>query len=110
MKNTNLFYERLTGIVEERGSSLKKISNEMGYPKNTLYNYKNGKLPSGVRLIELAHYLKTSPEYLLGMVDNKKVDSPESIFLRVSKEDLEAINYLYQKVYLNNDSIESDTD
>ena len=66
MSMGNVFYERLVKEAEKRGISVNQIERQLNYPRNSLHNYKHGRIPSGVRLIEVAHYLDVSAEYLVG--------------------------------------------
>ena len=50
----NLFYHRLKELVESSGKSANQIERELGYPRNSLNNYKLGGEPSGTRLIGLS--------------------------------------------------------
>lgn len=42
------------------------MERELGYCRNALNNYKCGRTPSAIRLIELSEYFKVTPEYLIG--------------------------------------------
>lgn len=43
----DLFYHRLKELVESSGKSANQIERELGYPRNSLNNYKLGGEPSG---------------------------------------------------------------
>ncbi|MCE2142273.1 helix-turn-helix domain-containing protein, partial [Streptococcus thermophilus] len=60
--------------------SFNQVERDLGYPRNALHNYKNGVEPSGIRLIELAHYFGVTPEYLLGISNDKKKNGTRIIF------------------------------
>ena len=61
----NIFYLRLKALTHESGNSFNQIERELGYTRNALANYKNGGVPSGIRLMELANYFKVLPDYLI---------------------------------------------
>lgn len=77
MKKENLFYLRLISLIQKSQKSVNQIERELGYPRNSLHNYKDGKDPSGKRLVELARYFKVSPDYLIGM---SNLSYPKKIF------------------------------
>ena len=83
--NKSIFYERLMLLVRESGKSVNQIERELGYPRNALHNYKNGRDPSGVRLVELANYFKASPEYLIGKSELLIQEDLDYIFKKLSK-------------------------
>lgn len=62
----SLFYRRLRKQIKSKNKSFNQVERELGYPRNSLNNYKNGTEPSGQRLIDLAEYLGASPSYLIG--------------------------------------------
>ncbi|MCT0017762.1 XRE family transcriptional regulator [Lactococcus lactis subsp. lactis] len=66
MTEQKLFYDRLLEQTKLRNQSINQLERELGYPRNALHNYKLGRNPSASRLIELANYLKVSPEFLIG--------------------------------------------
>ena len=66
----DLFYRRLKDLIEKSGKSANQIERELGYPRNSLNNYKLGGEPSGTRLIGLSEYFNVSPKYLIGLIDD----------------------------------------
>ncbi len=82
MAENQLFYPRLEELIRLSKKSFNQVERDLGYPRNALHNYKNGVEPSGIRLIELAHYFGVTPEYLLGISNDKKRMEPE-LFLKV---------------------------
>ena len=83
-----VFYGRESAILPTRLEELIRISKksfnhverDLGYPRNALHNYKNGVEPSGIRLIELAHYFGVTPEYLLGINNDPQNNGTRIIF------------------------------
>lgn len=80
MSKENLFYERLLELMNSSHKSMNQIEKELGYPRNALHNYKTGREPSAVRLLELASYFEVEPEYLIGQDTTSRSKSIESIF------------------------------
>lgn len=66
-----MFYKRLKELAELSKKSFNEIERELGYSRNALNGYKLKRVPSAVRLLELANYFEVSPEYLMGLNDNK---------------------------------------
>ena len=60
------FEVRLSQLIKEKNKSMKQIERELGYPRNTLHNYKTGTEPSAKRVVKLAKYFGVSAEYLMG--------------------------------------------
>lgn len=67
------FMRRLDTLKVSSNKSYNEIEKDLGYPRNALSNYKNGSVPSGARLLELANYFGVSPEYLLGEKSRKDI-------------------------------------
>lgn len=63
----NIFYQRLDKCVK----SYKRIERELGYARNGLHNYRYSGEPSTTRLVEIAHYFRDTPEYLIGLTPAK---------------------------------------
>lgn len=76
MSDKTLFYDRLKEQIKLNRMSFNQVERDLGYPRNSLNNYKNGIDPSGKRLVELADYFNVSPQYLIG-----KRDSTEKVSL-----------------------------
>ncbi|WP_278218659.1 helix-turn-helix domain-containing protein [Lactococcus lactis] len=62
-----MFYNRLNTLVKMSGKSMNYIEKELNYPRNSLNNYKNCRMPSAIRVFELAQYFGVSPEYMIGL-------------------------------------------
>jgi transcriptional regulator with XRE-family HTH domain len=65
MTTETIFYKRFNELVRRSGKSMNQIERELGYSRNALHNYKEGSMPSGKRLIELANHFNVSPNYLI---------------------------------------------
>jgi transcriptional regulator with XRE-family HTH domain len=65
MTTETLFYKRFNRLIRLSGKSVNQVERELGYSRNTLHNYKDGTMPSGTRLIEIANYFGVSPNYLI---------------------------------------------
>lgn len=79
----NTFYYRLINLAKQSNKSINQIERDLGYPRNTLHNYRNSKrIPSGQRLLEISHYFGVAPEYLIGEMDSKNsnIEPTEKFF------------------------------
>lgn len=85
MLNNNDFYLHLKAECQRIGKSINQVERELGYPRNSLHNYKFNRIPSGKRLLEISDYFNVSPNYLLGE----------------ASEDKENVNYMFKKLNLN---------
>ncbi len=85
MTEETLFYSRLKKEIKKIRKSTNQIERELGYPRNTLHNYKRGTEPSGTRLIELAEYLHVSPKFLIGKTDTSPKKSTINLFEELSE-------------------------
>lgn len=94
MNDVSLFTQRLIKEIEKSGKSVNRIERELGYTRNALNNYKNGALPSGIRLVELAKYFKVSPEYLIGKETTGVFYPPAPIEMFNSLDDNQKIELL----------------
>lgn len=96
-------------LCKKRGISVTMLENELGFPDNTIYQWKN-RMPSVERLQVVADYFNVSIDYLLGRTDNPIIDSdipPEAATLAAhidsaaTEEDmkkiLEYIDFIQQK-------------
>ncbi|MFP7371323.1 helix-turn-helix domain-containing protein [Lactococcus lactis] len=80
-----MFYQLLKEQADKCQKSLNQIEKELGYPRNALNNYRNGNIPSGVRLLEISLYFGLSPSYFLGIDKDLSKCSTNSYFLKLSK-------------------------
>jgi len=70
-KIENFYYQLLIECHKKR-KSVNQIERELGYPRNSLHNYKNGSSPSAERLIEMSEYFNVSPKHLLGIKETER--------------------------------------
>lgn len=66
MPKKSLFDLRLKKQARLHHKSINQVERDLGYPRNALNSYQNGRKPSGERLVELADYFMVSPHYLIG--------------------------------------------
>lgn len=66
-----MFYNRLNTLTKLSGKSMNCIEKELKYPRNSLNNYKNCRMPSAIRVFELAQYFGVSPEYMIGLTETR---------------------------------------
>lgn len=60
-----MFYETLKMVCKERNTSVSAMLKELGLSTGSTGNWKNGQLPKGEILIQIANYLDTSIDYLI---------------------------------------------
>lgn len=84
MIEETIFYSRLKEEFKKTRKSTNQIERELGYSRNALHNYKNGMEPSGKRLIEIAEYFHVSSQFLIGKTEISSVNSPITIFEKLS--------------------------
>ena len=101
MAENQLFYPRLEELIRISKKSFNQVERDLGYPRNALHNYKNGVEPSGIRLIELAHYFGVTPEYLLGMSKEPKSKPLISFFQKLEDTQKKELSLLCYKWLLN---------
>jgi Helix-turn-helix. len=71
--NMNTF-ERIKDLADKQGKSLQKVSEDLGFSTNYIYQLKNSKSPSVVRLSSIADYFNVSLNYLLSREDKRKIN------------------------------------
>ncbi len=66
-------YGRLRDLREDRDLTQKKVAAMLGMSQTGYSKYETGEndIPTAI-LIKLAHFYKTSTDYLLGITDNPK--------------------------------------
>lgn len=101
MQGKSKFYERLIKLSKQSKKSINQIERELGYPRNALHNYKLTREISGTRLVELAQYFHCSPEYLLGMSQEKYENSLELLFKKLNENDKIKILKLSESWFLS---------
>ena len=87
MEHEYLFvYSRLKLLIKDAHKSFNQVERELGYPRNTLKNYKYKKKPIVGRVFEMANYFNVSIEFLLGIEEK---DNKNSLAYRLEKLDRE---------------------
>ncbi|WP_242327266.1 helix-turn-helix domain-containing protein [Lactococcus lactis] len=86
MNGNHLFQERLTQAINFSGKSTNQIERELGYPRNTLHNYKMGSEPSATRLMELSQYFQLPPNYLMGVIPDHIPNNLRAYFEQLNEE------------------------
>ncbi|EAE4235057.1 TPA_asm: XRE family transcriptional regulator [Listeria monocytogenes] len=62
--------DRIKKICSDRGTTVSKLENDLGFGENTIYQWKK-RTPSVERVQKVADYLNVSVDYLLGRTDIK---------------------------------------
>ncbi len=88
MEKNYIFHQRLKEQCKKINKPIYCVEQELNYPKSALNNYRYGKIPSGVRLLELANYFDVTPEYLLGLSDDPNKNTVAEYFygLEINKK------------------------
>ncbi|ABJ73725.1 Transcriptional regulator, xre family [Lactococcus cremoris subsp. cremoris SK11] len=68
-------FERIKQLSSKQGKSLQKVSEELGFGVNYLYQLKNQQ-PTAEKLTLIADYFNVSVDYLLGRAEAKPVNEP----------------------------------
>ncbi|MEC0886807.1 helix-turn-helix transcriptional regulator [Bacillus atrophaeus] len=61
-------FERVKKLCKDRGISIAKLEEKVGFGKNSLYSWKQNN-PSSDKLHKVADYFNVSVDYLLGRTD-----------------------------------------
>jgi len=101
MSENQVFYPRLQKLVQLSKKSFNQVERDLGYPRNSLNNYKYGNGPSGVRLIEVANYFKVAPEYLVGLSNSPKSYSVSEVFDKLDDQQKKDLCVICQNWLLN---------
>ena len=62
-----MFYERLKGLCDEKGTTLTNVIKELGMSSGNLSKWKSGKTPKSDTVSALAEYFGVTSDYLLGI-------------------------------------------
>lgn len=68
-------FERIKLLAKKQGKSLQKVSEELNFSSNYLYQLKR-QVPAADKLALIADYFHVSVDYLLGREDSKPVTEP----------------------------------
>ncbi|PFG91363.1 XRE family transcriptional regulator [Lactococcus cremoris] len=68
-------FERIKQLSSKQGKSLQKVSEELGFGVNYLYQLKNQQ-PTAEKLKLIADYFNVSVDYLLGRAEAKPINEP----------------------------------
>lgn len=70
LKITNKpFIENYIFLLERYNTNNYKVCNSININRNSIYNWKKGKTPKMVNLVEIAKYFNTSIDFLLGRTE-----------------------------------------
>ena len=84
-------------LIKEAHKSFNQVERELGYPRNTLKNYKYKKKPSVGRVFEMANYFNVSIEFLLGMEEETDKTSLTYRLEKINREKKELEILLLEK-------------
>lgn len=97
MSEETIFYIRLKEQIKIRKTSFNQVERDLGYPRNSLNNYKNRIEPSGKRLVELAEYFMVSPGFLIGKEGKEENKSFKTFFQKLDFEQKREIYKVCEK-------------
>lgn len=97
--------EKIKELAKNRGISLAKLEESLGYSTNYFYTLKT-KTPNSDRLQEIADYFNVSTDYLLGRTDNPKIASNDSTQSEVDLKELAKESFFYDGHHLNHEDID----
>ncbi len=99
MEHEYLFvYSRLKLLIKDAHKSFNQVERELGYPRNTLKNYKYKKKPSVGRVFEMANYFNVSIEFLLGIEEKDNKNIVKNFVKKYSKIYCKIANKVYNKL------------
>lgn len=91
------FYKRLQELAKAKGKSFHQIEVDLGYSKNSFYNYKTKK-PTADNLNKIAEYFKVSTDYLLGVTETKYPASSESELSQLNETNQKRATNIIEKL------------
>ncbi|WP_058219272.1 helix-turn-helix domain-containing protein [Lactococcus lactis] len=97
----NIFFDRVKRLSRVQKKSINQIERDLGYSRNSLNSYRNGRSPSAQRLLEVADYFGVSPYYLMGQKEDSGKNFVELFFKFLTVEQREELYFLYSN-YQNN--------
>ncbi|MDM8277810.1 helix-turn-helix transcriptional regulator [Ligilactobacillus aviarius] len=71
-------FERIKKLAKNRGVTLQKVANELGFGESTLYKWKK-QTPNGEYLAKVADYFHVSVDYLLGRENSESVSDQKDL-------------------------------
>lgn len=69
-------FDRIKELADSRKVSLKKVSSDLKFGENYIYNLRYSKTPNADKLALIADYFNVSVDYLLGRDEAKPVNEP----------------------------------
>lgn len=96
------FYERLLEQSKIRHLSINEVERALGYPRNSLNNYKKGSEPSATRLLAISHFFNVAPELLMGEVNYPNREEVKDYFENLPIVQKKEIISFGQKWFLSN--------
>lgn len=97
--------EKIKELAQNRGISLQKVAEDLGYSINYLYTLKE-KTPKSDRLQEIADYFNVSTDYLLGRTDNPTIANNGDASAPFDLRDIAAQSMLFDGKPLSEEDID----
>lgn len=98
-------YEKIKELADNRGISLMKLEEDLGYSRNTLYKLKLQK-PNAERISEIADYFNVSTDYLLGRTDNPAIAGNSVTKAEIDLKKDAVKSFFYDGHELNNEDLD----
>lgn len=98
-------YEKIKELADNRGISLMKLEEDLGYSRNTLYKLKSQK-PNAERISEIADYFNVSTDYLLGRTDNPAIAGNSVTKAEIDLKKDAVKSFFYDGHELNNEDLD----
>ena len=83
-------FDRIKDLADSQKVSLKKVSSDLKFGENYIYNLRYSKTPNADKLALIADYFNVSVDYLLGRDEAKPVNKPIDL-AEVANSDDDAI-------------------
>ncbi len=90
-------FERIKELADKQGKSLQKVSEELGFSSNYLYQLKR-QTPAADKLALIADYFDVSVDSLLGRSDKSRISRPQNRIREFRRENKLSHSELAQKV------------
>nr|WP_101913854.1 helix-turn-helix transcriptional regulator [Lactococcus lactis] len=69
-------FDRIKELADSKKVSLKKVSSDLNFGENYIYNLRYSKTPNADKLALIADYFNVSVDYLLGRDEAKPINEP----------------------------------
>lgn len=96
------FFEILEALCTKNNTSVTAVLKELGYSTSKGTAWRNGSIPTGDILLNLAQYFNVSVDYLLGYTPNEQSDGKTEKLLtfasKLTEEQLDTFIETYSRI------------